>query len=55
MNTIVMYVTLGVVFAFCAVAVLLILPNEDIFSRKGKKDKRAGAPAEDDTKTEETN
>ena len=37
--SIVVDVTLGIVFAFCAMAVVLIMPIENLFRRKGKQDK----------------
>lgn len=38
MNNIVIYVTLGMVFAFCAVTLFLILAPEKKSSQKEKKD-----------------
>ncbi len=35
------YITLGVVFAFCAVVLFCLLPFDKLFSRKSKKGKHA--------------
>ena len=39
MIRIIIYVTLGVVFAFCAAAVLMMLPFDKLFGGKRKKNK----------------
>lgn len=39
MSTIISYVTLGIVFGFCALGLILMLPLEKVFSRKGKRGK----------------
>lgn len=40
MNEIITYVTLGMVFAFCALAVVLLLPTEKLFRRNSRKRKK---------------
>lgn len=38
MADIIIDITLGLVFAFCAVGIIFLLPVKKLFSRKGKKD-----------------
>ena len=47
------YITLGVVFGFCAVMLFCLLPVDKLFSRKGKKGKHADVQDTDDTGTED--
>ena len=47
------YITLGVVFGFCAVMIFCLLPVDKLFSRKGKKGKHADVQDADDTGTED--
>jgi hypothetical protein len=51
MLEIIIYITLGVVFGFCAVMLCCLFPIDKLFSRKGKKGKRADVHDNDDTRT----
>ena len=54
MFNIIIYITLGVVFAFCAVMLFCLLPFDKIACRKDRKSKLTDAPAKDDTRAKKT-
>lgn len=55
MNTIIINITLGIVFGFCTLTVILLCWPGNSSGQKSKRNKRTDAPAKNDGKKSEEN